>query len=316
MAAGPPKNTIGANRSYAAAHFALELDGKRDIGLFRSIEGGGVRADVMTYQQGGNYDRWKQLGKPKFEDIKLQVGMTMSGPFYDWIKAFFRGEALRKTGAIIAGDFYYNERARREFDNAMIRELTFPKLDGSDKNAAYMNISVAVEDIKFQAGKANTKLENGKGMKGAKLWTSCNFRLTLDGLPDACRNVSKIDSFTIKQNIIEYHMGGHRAPTKTPSSVEFPNLTFYLPEADAQPFFDRVTERAVTGIVRPKATTSGQIETYDNDGSPLFHVKFVGGDVLSVTPDKADASSEEIKQVKVEMYIESMEFDYTAMNVE
>ena len=73
--------TPNANRTYAAAHFGLELDGFDQVGLFRSIEGGGVKTDVMTYQHGGNYDRWRQLGKPKFEDIKLQVGMAMSQPF-------------------------------------------------------------------------------------------------------------------------------------------------------------------------------------------------------------------------------------------
>ena len=31
-------------------------------------------------------------------------------------------------GAIVAADFYYNERARRNFKEAMIKELTFPKL--------------------------------------------------------------------------------------------------------------------------------------------------------------------------------------------
>ena len=40
-------NSSNANRAYAAAHFALELDNKKDVGLFRSIEGGGVKADVM-----------------------------------------------------------------------------------------------------------------------------------------------------------------------------------------------------------------------------------------------------------------------------
>ena len=109
------------NRSYAAAHFGLELDGKDNVGLFRSIEGGGVRADVMTYQGGGSYLKMRQLGKPKFEDIKVQVGMAMSKPFYDWIADFFEGMATRKTGAIVAADFYYNERARRSFDGAMIR---------------------------------------------------------------------------------------------------------------------------------------------------------------------------------------------------
>ena len=128
-------------RTYAAAHFALELDGKKDVGLFRSIEGGGVKADVMTYQNGASYDKWRSIGKPKFEDIKVQVGMSMSKPFYEWIEKFFDGIADRKNGAIVAADFYYNERARREFTNAMIKELTFPKLDGQDTKAAYMSVA-------------------------------------------------------------------------------------------------------------------------------------------------------------------------------
>src|SRR5690349_487428 len=97
------------NRTYAAAHFALELDGKEGVGLFRSIEGGGVRADVMTYPMAGGrvYERWRQVGKPKFEDIKLQVGMAMGEPFYEWIHQFFHGKQDRKTGSIVAADFYY-----------------------------------------------------------------------------------------------------------------------------------------------------------------------------------------------------------------
>src|SRR5262245_30908718 len=98
----PKANT--ANRAYSAAHFALELDNKKDVGLFRSIEGGGVKADVMTYQPSANdttkYLRFRQLGKPKFEDIKLQIGMAMSQPFYDWVRDFFAGTAVRKNGSI------------------------------------------------------------------------------------------------------------------------------------------------------------------------------------------------------------------------
>src|ERR1700759_2772976 len=112
MAAGPPGNP---NNPYAGAHFALELGKSSDAGLFKSIEGGGVKTDVMTYQQGGIYDRWRQLGKVKFEDIKVQVGMSMSDAFYTWIDDFFAGKPTRKAGAIVAADFFYNVRARREF---------------------------------------------------------------------------------------------------------------------------------------------------------------------------------------------------------
>src|SRR4051812_3375841 len=228
-------------RVYAAAHFGLELDGKKDLGLFRSIEGGGVKADVMTYQHGTSYERWRALGKQKYEDIKLQVGMAMSEPFYQWIENFFAGTPMRKDGAILAADFYYRERARRNFTDALIKELAFPKLDASDKNPAYMNVTLAVEDIKFVKGDGN-KITQPVGHDDQKLWTSCNFELSLDGLGAACKRVSKIDAFTIKQTILEYNMGGALAATKTPSQIDFPQISFYVPEADAGPFFEHFTK--------------------------------------------------------------------------
>jgi hypothetical protein len=298
-----------ANRSYAAAHFALELDGKDNVGLFRSIEGGGVRADVMTYQMGPNYDRWRQLGKPKFEDIKLQVGMAMSEPFYLWIADFFDGKPTRKTGAIVAADFYYKERARRDFKQAMIKELGFPKLDGSDKNPAYMTIGFSVEDIVFTKG-SGKKLLPPVGFNKQKHWTASNFRFKLDGF-DCCKRISKVDAFTVKQNVIEYHSGGQRLPTKTPSPIEFPNITFYLPEADAQPFHDQAKKRIVEGEVPGRLT--GSLETYDHDKNTLFTLSYSGADIVSVTPDRSDSTSEEIKQCKVEIYTEKMTFKYASL---
>lgn len=302
------------NRAYAAAHFALELDGKDSVGLFRSIEGGGVRADVMTYQNGANYDRWRQLGKPKFEDIKLQVGMSMSQPFYTWLADFFKGVPTRKTGAIVAADFYYNERARRNFKAAMIKELTFPKLDGQDKAAAYMNVALSVEEIEFLKG-SGKKLDAPAGFDGQKVWTACNFRFRLDNYADACHRVTKVDSFTVKQNIAEHHVGGRKAAIKTPTAIDFPNITFYVPEADAQPFMDHLAKKVGfggkgKGQVRVPTEMHGTIECFDHSERTLFTLEFFGADIIAVSPDRSDATSEEIKQVKVELYTERMSFKY------
>lgn len=299
-------------RTYAAAHFALELDNKRDVGLFKSIEGGGIKADVMTYQDGGEYRRWRSLGKQKYEDIKLQVGMSMSPPFYQWIEAFFDGKGVRKNGAIVAADFYYNERARREFKEALIKELTFPKLDGGDKSAAYMSVGIAVEDITFTPGKGQ-KLAQSPGTAGQKLWSANNFRFRLDGYDQACRRTTKVDSFTIKQTIIEHHVGGRQSAIKLPSQIEFPNLAFYVPESDAQPFFDHHTRRAMQNK-REIAPGSGQgsIDVFDQDGKTIFGVQFYGAEIFNVAPEKSDASSEDIKLVKVELYTEKMTFSYSA----
>lgn len=318
-------NSSTGSRAYAAAHFALELDDtKGAVGLFRSIEGGGVKADVMTYQFGANeqtgYTRYRQLGKPKFEDIKLQVGMAMSQPFYVWMTDFFSGKATRKNGAIVAADFYYVERARRTFTEALIREVTFPKLDAQDKSAAYMTIALAVEDIAFNKGNGK-KLESPKGFAVQKNWSACNFHFQMDDYKDACKRVTKVDSFTIKQNIAEHHVGGRKATIKTPTAVEFPNLVFYVPEADAQPFFDGMATNVGyggkgNGTVREPTKSNGRITIYDNDMRALAFVDFYGADIVSVTPDKSDAGSEDIKQVKVEIYTEKMEFDYPLMELE
>lgn len=297
------------SRAYAAAHFAIELDGIEKLGMFRSIEGGGIKADVMTYQNGGTYDRWRQLGKPKFEDIKLQVGMAMSEPFYKWIEDFFQGKATRKNGAIIAADFYYKERARRVFSEAMIKELVFPKLDAGDKNTTYMNVSLGVEDIVFKKGDLK-ELQQNAGDTAQKAWKACNFRFVLAGFEDACKRVTKVDSFTVKQNLLEYASGGSRSVTKTPSTIDFPQISFYLPEADAQPLFEHFMKRGVKGEVPGRF--NGHIDTYDNSSAKTtgFTVDIESADIINVAPDKSDASSEEIKLVKVDLYCESMKFTY------
>jgi len=301
-------------RAYAAAHFALELHGiDQELGLFRSIEGGGLKCDVMTYQNAGNYERWRQLAKPKFENIKLQMGMGMSAPFYEWIEQFFTGKGTRKNGAIVAADFYYKERARREFSEALICELTFPALNATDKNTAYMSVSLAVEDILFKKGDEGRELKMNKGYDTQKDWKACNFTFNIDGFSDACKRVTKVESFTVKQNILEYASGGRRTVSKTPSVMEFPTISFSLPEVDAQPLLDHFKKRGVDGEVPGRL--HGQLDTFDNtvgakDAQSHFMIEFFNADITNAQPDKSDSTTEEMKLVKFDMYIETMKFTY------
>jgi phage tail-like protein len=303
-----------SQRSYAAAHFALELDGLSDQqATVRSIEGGGVKLDVMTYQQGGIYDRWRQLGKPKFDDIKVQVAATSSNPMYTWLQSFFTGNPDRRNGAIVAADFYYNERARREFKQGLITELSFPKLDATDKNAAYLTVNIAVEDIQYKPGsgsKLTVSLPSSQN-----LWTCCNFLFELEGYPT--HNVSKIDSFTIKHTVVEYQSGGRLSSTKSPSAIEFPNLSFYVPESDSQAYANYVTNQGNIAYMDQgdrNSPLTGRLVALDNQGRELFYVTFMGCDIFGITPDSSNASSEEIKQVKVDLYTEQMAFVYTGLN--
>jgi len=108
---------------------------------------------------------------------------------------------------------------------------------------------------------------------------------------------------------------------KTPTVVEYPNLTFYVPEADAEPFLNAAATSAGyggmgNGLVRDPKAKNGQIEVFDNDQRTLFTLHFYGADIVSVTPDRSDSTSEEIKQVKIELYTERMVFDSLELELE
>jgi hypothetical protein len=308
-----PATPATQGRAYSAAHFALELDSKNNIvGLVRSVDGGGVKSEIMTYQAGSSFEMWRQIGKPKYEDLKLEFGMSMSDQFYTWIEAFFSGDVLRRNGAIVAADFYYQERARREFQNALISEITFPKLDGSDKNPCFMTATVVPETLRFAPG-GNNKIDSKFSITAQKLWTAANFRFQIDKFSDACRRVSKIDSFTIKQQIHEYHTGNLRDPLRVPGLLEYPNITFYVPEVDAQPFIEHYTKHGINGELQIPTRLTGSIVCTDptlDDGKPLCTVNLKGVDISNIAPEKQDSTSEDIKLVKVELAVESMTLKY------
>ena len=294
-------------RSYSAAYFALELDRNMQEGVIKSVEGGALKADVITHQMGSHPDLWRQVGRPKYDDIKLQVGMSISEAFYTWIQSFFGGVADRRSGGIIAADFDGIERARRDFYDAMICELQFPKLDAADKNPAYISVTIAAARTRFAAAAAGKPLPPAK-LQPEKLWTACNFELVLEGFD--CAKVTKIDQFGIKMKVIEYQYGSGRDPIKVPGRIEFPNLVFYLPETDAGQFYQRVKDRVIDGVPAPDARATGSITMHDNGNQELCTISLFGCDISGVTPDKLDASSDEIKLVKVELIVERMEFKY------
>jgi phage tail-like protein len=307
--------TQNSTRPYSAAHFAFELGLATGptVGLIRSVEGGGVSTEVMSYQFGGGnmWEVWRQLGKPKYEDIKLQVGLSMSEPFYDWISEFFAGKMTRRNGAIVAADFYYNERARREFKEAMISEFSFPKFDGNDKNAAFLGITLAPEKIEFKPGE-NHKLNVDANTDHQKVWKACNFHFTIDGFEDAMRNVTKVDGWSVKQKVTEHHVGGSRECIKVPTRLEWPSISFYVPECDAKPLLDEFKAH-VQDKVSKTGGLHGVFTTHDSSKTDLLTVHINGIQFKSATADKSDAGSEEMRQIKFEIGIESMTFMYASL---
>jgi len=192
-----PQATTAA-RGYTAGKFGIELDGIM-AGWLQSAEGGHATSDVVTQKTGTGPLQQKHIAGVKYEDITVSCGTGMSRTLYEWIKASFENQHVRKNGAITACEYDSREISRVEWTHGQISEVGFPALDAASKDAAKLTVKIAPETTRAVKG-------SGKPSAGAKLqavqkkWLPANFRLKIGNLD--CTRVNKIEALTIKQKVV------------------------------------------------------------------------------------------------------------------
>lgn len=180
-------------RTYTSGRFALDIDGV-SCGSFRGLAGGNLENEVVN-DLGPDHIVRKHIGNFKWSDCAIQVGSGMGGGMYDWVKsAFDRGydsSAQRRASIIVVGS-RGEEAFRRSFHDALITEVTFPKLDVSKTSAAII-------EAEFRSGQVSDSKPSGLPVVAAKqkAWLCSNFRFQIDGI-NTTNRIAKVDSFTWK----------------------------------------------------------------------------------------------------------------------
>jgi phage tail-like protein len=291
--------SAGDVRAYVAGNYFLELDGVK-VGWLKSVEGGGVTAEVMKQTLGPSYFERKQLGAIKYEDITIQIGFSMSKAIYDWIAASWLMNYQRKNGAIVACDYKLDAKSRLEFFNALITEVSIPAADGASKNPGFITIKLAPEYTRVV--KASGKVGGALTPAQQKVWLPSNFRVEIDGL-DATK-VTKIDAFTVKQQIVQKDP---RDYLKEPGKLEIPNLKITLSQIAAQSWYDWHEDFVIKGNSFEDKEKSGQLVFLSPDlKSELLTIKFFNLGIFKLTDDKATAT-DQIPRVSADLYVERME---------
>jgi phage tail-like protein len=309
-------------RSYVTGYYLLELDGVK-TGFIKSVDGGGISADVVTEPLGAASFAKKHIGQLKYEDFTIQVGFGMSRPVYDWIAASWNMNHQRKNGAIVAADFKLDAKSQREFFNALLTETTIPACDANAKEPAYITLKFAPEYTR--ASKAAGSIQATPSKNEQKLWLPSNFRLTIDGLDSS--KVSKIDAFTIKQTVVRDELGDARDYLKEPGKIEFPNLKITIAEAGAQSWAAWFEDFVIKGNSSEAREKNGTLEFLNSDGTKaLARIRFHNLGIFRLGPPKpeadpctpsgcpaSNASRDAVAKVQAELYCERMEFE--ALNV-
>src|SRR3977135_340803 len=117
-------------RSHTAGRFQLDIDGY-NVGFLKKFSGLAMEADIASNDLGPHNVQKKHVSNIKWTPGKATVGIAMGKGMYDWIRASFDQGFLTKNGTFTSADFNHKAQSSLTFFNALITEVTIPKLDGS-----------------------------------------------------------------------------------------------------------------------------------------------------------------------------------------
>jgi len=283
-------------RTTATSGFALELDGI-DAGLLKEVAGGDAYADVVVEPPGRSFYAKKHVTTIKWTPLKLSVGIGASRALEQWIAATLTGNHVRKNGTVTETGGTAATRAARSFADAVISEVTVPACDGASKDPSYL--TVALDGGRVTIAKA-------AGKPGAvarpKPWVASNFKLEIDGLDTT--KVSRVEAFTIKQQILDWPSGS-RVRGKEPTSVEFPNLTVTFAASSAKTWGDWFDDFVLKGNSGDAGEKNGTLRFLAaNLKDELGQVRFYN---LGIFKLAATPSPGTLKRMTAELYCERIE---------
>jgi hypothetical protein len=298
---------MGTNLAFTAGHFELSLDGAKTSAYLKSLEGGYMGHSLVDEAVGSDNKRIKHSAVADVEPISFEMGMSGSTGVLKWIQDSWNKDFQTRSGQINHANFNMETVFEHEFSDALITETTFPGLDGSSKDPAYLKVKFQPKAVASRKTRGQKIVPIGGGKQ--KLWMCSAFKLSIDGIDDAIYT-NKIESFTIKQNVKKMFTGMHREIELTPTKLEFPNLSCTIALEKADGIFRWYDEYVVKGRKDPKAQKTGSLEFLAPDRSKaLFRINLFQLGILKAHMMPSTANADQIKRVKFELYVSEMRLD-------
>jgi len=297
---------MGDDRSYGAGSYVLTIDDSPAI--VKSIGGGAPVADVVEIAMGPEKLSKKTISNLKYEDIKIDVGMSMGQPMIDWLNTFLDNKHIRKQGFITYGDFDKKARAYMDVRDALITEFSIPACDAGSKDSANFSLTVAIEESIMRAGDA-ADLKGIVNVK-QKAFLPSNFRLNIGDLP--CGRVNKIEALAFKCKVQEDAVGTARIQTKEPTAMSTPNLVVTYSAADSKMWDEWFDDFCIKGNNGDDKELSGSIEWLSpntQETIATLEIQHIG--IFKHSSDAATAGADSIRRKKAEMYFEGARLTVT-----
>jgi hypothetical protein len=295
-------------KSISAGHFELAIDGHKSTAFLKSVDGGWVRGNIVDDPVGAGALRVKHMSTVDIEPFSFEFGLTGANDVLQWIQGSWNREWGRRNGQVTHADFNLQPMFEHEFYDALIAETTFPVLDGSSKESAYIKCKIQPERVVTKKLSGGGQVSGRIGPKTAqKMWTSSAFRLNIDTIDDM-KYVNKIDSFTIKQGIKKSYTGADRFPQCEPTGITFPNISGTVSLEYADKLLQWHHDYIVQGKQDRQSQKTGSLEFLSPDRKQtLFQINLFEVGLAFAGIEPSTANQEAIKRVKFELYVHRME---------
>ena len=287
-------------RPPATGRFLLNLDGQST--LLHDVDGGNVKASVVTVDMGTKQPPRKQISTLSYEPFSIAVDLAMGKPLAEWVDATLELSPTRKSGTIVSASFDYRARSSRHFRDALIEEITIPSMIASSKQLAFVTIKFKPEEITYAKG--DNAIQNVVSSR-QKTWLSSSFRLRIGDLP--CSRVSKIDSFTIRQSTSAQTLDDVHDGASDRTTVEFPNLKVTFSAVDLDPWHDWFNDFVILGNNGPGRAVQGALEFLAPDVTDVLGtvgLSQVG--IFALYREESTAGADAVAHFAAELYVEKM----------
>ena len=294
--------------AYSAGHFEVTIAGVRTL-YVKSVDGGWPKQDLVDDPTGASGTRIQSGGKWDIDPITLDLGLSGTKEILKWIQSSWRNDPSERDGEIVHANFDKKKTLSHEFRGALIQETTFPTLDGSSRESAFLKVKIQPHLVitKRETGAIDSGNTTGKMQKS---WNSSHFRLRIDGLDEL--KVNKIESFTIKQTINKYWVGVDKYPTLTPMNIKFPTLVCTTAEAYAgqiHDWFNTNAKNGYAGKTEKDVQKSGSLEFLSSTGNVLFRIILKKMKIIKYSVVASTANEEKVKRAKFELAVSEMDLD-------
>jgi hypothetical protein len=258
-------------------------------------------------------DLQQVAGTPATTTVKVALP-ALNASLLGWLNAVLAGNQPATRGEILTLDYDLNIKSVLDFADAKVTRIDFPAADAASKDPAKLWITLVATNTQQKAGTGKAATFTQQLLQ--KRWLPANFKLTLDGITEDTKYVSKIEPITVliqpaPQRPTEVAKTGPLAAVPTRASgppqaaATVSNVVLYVSAAKASSFQQWLS----TGS---SAARNGVLTFLQPNLQQSLYVLNLSGLMITKIDQNAAANGQTIVRDRVEMTVKGLQFSSIA----